>query len=75
MKLPYLKIETYLDTTDDHADEPVDIFLDCDEMRFVRQPAIAEKDFDAIPEVDLTFSIESAIRLRDFLNFALPVDK
>jgi len=72
--VPYYKIEMHIASVGDDADESVDFILYLDELCIRRDGAPEDKDknFDMLPEVDLTFTIGDAVKLRDFLNFALP---
>ena len=73
-ELPFYKIEMHIPTLYDNADEYVDFILYDDELIINRKgaPEEREKGLCALLEVDLAFNIKSAIKLRDFLNFALP---
>ena len=75
--LPYYTITSFLFTVGDDDADSVDIALDFSELTFKREayPKCKEKGLAAIPKVELTFPIEEAIKLRDFLNFALPAEK
>jgi len=71
---PFSRIEMHIPTLYDNADEDVDFILYDDELIIKRKgaPEEREKGLCALLEVDLAFNINSAIKLRDFLNFALP---
>jgi len=77
MNSPFFKIEQYLHVEDCGGDtEGVTFKIYCDELSISREDTPADimnpKLLPAIKGFDVTFSIESALELRDFLNFALP---
>ena len=67
--LPYFQIDTIIPTIDADTDESVAFVITPDELHIKRDGA--NNDL----EVNLFFSIESAIELRNFLCFALPNDR
>ena len=71
---PYYQIETSIDTIRDDADEPLVFILCDDELCIKRDGAKAEpeKGLYELFEVYLTLDMENVLKLRDFLNFALP---
>lgn len=79
MKFPYNEISAHIETIYDAADDSVTVTFDTNELHFSRESmdefTINGKTIPEAPEVNLYFSYESACKLRDFLNFALPIDK
>lgn len=76
--LPYEKISTYLFVEDDLDSSTLDFEMTDDGLTISREKTIAcSKNPEQFPEIEgfeLEFSIKSAIRLRNFLNHALPAD-
>jgi hypothetical protein len=74
LKLPYDKIEIGLHDTVQVSDFDVIFTFHGDELCIEREEESEDKakGLPALPAIYLSFSEEDAVKLRDFLNFALP---
>lgn len=74
-KLPYFNILIWLTPSRGNIDEMVSFELSDDEFAIQRGFIPSDSDGNnGVSEVSLSFNVNEAIKLRDFLNFALPVD-
>lgn len=69
--LPYYEIRLLLATLGGTTDESVEFELNDDELYIKRKAQPALNGYPEVPEVFLNFTIDQAVELRDFLNFAL----
>jgi hypothetical protein len=75
MKQPYETIQAFIVPVDSGCEEAVTFKIDCSNLS-IGFDYFGEDDTNMMPlNIDLTFKIEDAIALMDFLNFALPVGK
>jgi hypothetical protein len=71
---PYDVIEMCMNT-EGYAYNLIELKLNEDCLTIKRDYDPIYDELEAIAAVDLTFSIDNAYKLRDFLNFALPKEQ
>lgn len=74
LNLPYDKIDMGIHDTLVVSNVDVIFTFHGDELCISRdyEPADAKLGYPEMHQIDLSFTLDDAIRLRDFLNFAIP---
>lgn len=79
MSFKFNEVSVFINTLYEETDDSITVKFDTNELHFgrhfIKECVNDGKYLKSIPEVDLYFSYESACKLRDFLNYALPEDE